>query len=82
MRTFILGSVAVFCMLIQTAQADSVSGNSGINKFVECSRQCMAENAKCKKERESKCKKDDENCLEACDIAYPDCMAKCPRPGS
>ena len=81
MRILIMSGVAMLCLLVQTAQADSDITKSGINEFAGCSRQCVAENEKCKKERQADCKKGDDSCFEVCDIAYPDCMAKCPRPG-
>ena len=81
MRILMMSGMTIFFLLIQTVQADSMSNKTGISEFAKCSRQCMSDNENCKKQQQSSCKKGDDSCYEVCDIAYPDCMAKCPKPG-
>lgn len=82
MRKLFIGSWFLFFILIQPALADAGSAKSGISEFAKCSKQCLIENENCRKKQKSGCKANDDSCYEVCTIAYPDCMAKCPRPGS
>lgn len=74
--------LAVLIATGQMAYTQAANTPTGIAEFAKCSRQCMNENEQCQKEQEDKCKPDDSDCLESCNIAYPVCMAKCPKPGS
>ena len=76
---FLLASVFVG---VNLAQAEAAAPQQGIAEFAKCSRQCVTENTQCREKLEKKCTSADSNCFEACDVAYPACMAKCPRPGS
>ena len=60
--------------------ADSMSDSPEINNFASCSKQCIQQNEVCKQKQKPKCKKNND-CFEVCNQAYPECMAKCPRPG-
>lgn len=82
MKRMLIGGCLLAVFSFQVALADSMKNNPGISMFAECSRQCMKDNEACKQKASQKCAKDDETCLDACNIAYPDCMAKCPKPGS
>lgn len=74
-------TLAVLCISYRAVHANPPAVQAGIAEFAKCSRQCVAENEQCRKQHADKCGKSDSNCFEPCDIAYPACMAKCPRPG-
>jgi len=82
MKSILISSLFLFLGMFQFAMADSMEKGSSINKFVECSKQCRKKNEDCRKKASTSCKQKDESCYEPCNIAYPDCMAKCPKPGS
>ncbi len=81
MRILVMSVISAWLILAQVAMADSMSGKSGVSAFSKCSMQCATENKKCRQKLEKNCKANDESCFEACTVAYPECMAKCPRPG-
>lgn len=66
----------------QLANVQAANTPTGIAEFAQCSRQCMQENEQCQKELADKCKPSDADCLESCEVAYPACMAECPKPGN
>lgn len=68
-----LGMPAVF--------ANPMGDRGGIAEFAKCSRQCVEENQRCQANRAKQCQGAGAECMEACNVAYPDCMAKCPKPG-
>ena len=80
--TRLLSVLVSMFMVVTVALAEPAVPQQGIAEFARCSRQCVAENTQCREKLEKKCTSTDSNCFEACDVAYPACMAKCPRPGS
>ena len=82
MRNKVLRVVGFVLWLVLSMLANPVAADSTVSKFAQCTKQCLVENENCKKEQQAKCKQGDESCLEVCNIAYPDCVANCPRPGS
>lgn len=72
--------LATLFVLIQLTNVHAADRQASIAEFAKCSRQCTTENEQCRKKQTEKCS-NDKDCFESCDIAYPDCMAKCPRPG-
>lgn len=82
-RGLLITLVAVgFSLQIVYAEPSTTTPQAAIAEFAKCSHQCMTENEQCHKKQAAKCDKSDANCYESCDMAYPTCMAKCPRPGT
>lgn len=81
-RVYASMALAVLFATGQMAYTQAANTPTGIAEFAKCSRQCMQENKQCQQELEGKCKSADSDCLESCNIAYPACMAKCPKPGA
>lgn len=67
---------------LSQAWAEPATEHSGIAVFAKCSRQCAAEREQCRTALEKDCRPAGDDCYESCDVAYPACMAKCPRPGA
>lgn len=66
----------------QMAYTQAENTTTGIAEFTKCARQCTQENMQCQQELADKCKSTDLDCQESCNVTYPACMAKCPKPGS
>ena len=80
-RSVIVSGLLMLFALSQLTNVYATDKQTSIAEFAKCSRQCTNENDQCRKKQAEKCGNSDKDCYESCDIAYPDCMAKCPRPG-
>lgn len=82
LRKYMISVLTGLLISVYMLEASAAKPPPEIAEFAKCSRQCVTEQQQCRKKLETKCKGAGEACFESCDIAYPTCMAKCPKPGS